>query len=160
MLTRILLILTLTLMPAVAGAQKHQHKGGKQKDRTEWFKEMARYKADFVAGKLGLTDEQKAKFVPMYQQMEMETAKLAGQARDLERSVRQKGDAATDLEMEKAAEAQAELKARQGEIEKKYFEQYKSVLTPRQLLGLSKAEREFTRSLMDDHAKKKHGQKP
>ncbi|MDE5744617.1 MAG: Spy/CpxP family protein refolding chaperone, partial [Paramuribaculum sp.] len=107
-----------------------QHKNEKS-DRTEWYKEMGKYKAEFMASELKLTDEQKKNFIQLYQEMENSSSKMARETRQLEKQVRQKGDAATDTELEKAAEARAELKAKQGKLEKEYFAKFKKILTPK-----------------------------
>lgn len=155
MITRILLIATLLLgsFNVTASAQHN----GKRGERAEWLRQMGKYKTDFIAAELKLTEEQKQKFTPVYEKMQDESSRLAREARNMERDVRKKGDSATDLELEKAAEAQVELKARQGELEKKYFAQLKSILTPRQLFNLNTAERKFNKQLMNSHRKAKHG---
>jgi len=144
----LLIIITLLLLPVAMSAQKPT-----ERERQTWMKEMQQYKNDYIARKLDLTDEQKAKFMPMYNRMEAEVRKICDQTMRLEREVRKKGDAATDLECEKAAEAQFELKAKEAQIELKYFKEFKTVLSPRQLLKLKKAEREFSRELMKHHEK-------
>lgn len=157
MITRILLIATLLFGTIGFGASAQKNNGAKAAERAEWFRQMGKYKTDFIADELKLTDEQKQKFVPIYEKMQNESSRLARDARKMEREVRKKGEAATDLELEKAAEAQVELKARQGELEKKYFTQLKSILTPRQLFNLNAAERKFTKQLMDSHKKSRRG---
>lgn len=154
MTTRILIIITLLFSALTLSAQadKHNHKGS----RAEWFSEMSDYKAKFIASELKLTDSQKQKFVDIYRKMENESAQVARETRQMEKSVREKGDKATDLELEKAAEAGVELKMKQAQIEQKYFAQFKSILTPAQLFNLSKAERKFTRKIMDSHRKSRH----
>lgn len=114
---------------------------------------MSNYKAKFIASELKLTDSQKQKFVDTYRKMEDESAQVARETRQMEKSVREKGDKATDLELEKAAEAGVELKMKQAQIEQKYFKEFKTILTPAQLFNLSKAERKFTRKIMDSHRK-------
>lgn len=140
-------------LSAAPHGQKDDHKSG---DRTEWFKEMSKYKAEFIASELKLTDEQKKNFLLLYQEMENSSAKLAKETRMLEKEVQKKGDSATDLELEKAAEARAELKAKQGVLEKEYFAKFKKILTPKQLFNLGDAEKAFTRKLMDSHRKPKN----
>ncbi|MDE6263909.1 MAG: hypothetical protein K2M11_02075, partial [Paramuribaculum sp.] len=84
-------------LSAAPHGQKEDHKPG---DRTEWFKEMGKYKAEFIASELNLTEEQKKNFLQLYQEMGNSSAKLAKETRMLEKEVRKKGDAATDLELE------------------------------------------------------------
>lgn len=116
-------------------------------------------KNEYIARKLELSDEQKTKFLPLYNRMDEEMRQVAEQAMKMERSVRKKGPQATDLEYEKAAEAQFELKGKENRIEMKYFNDFKTMLTPRQLFKLKKAERDFSRELMKKHNERKRDNK-
>lgn len=151
---RFIFIVTL-LISSLCTFAHPQHKN-ERGDRTEWFKEMSKYKAEFIASELKLSAEQKQNFLQLYQEMENSSSKMARETRKLEKSVKQKGESATDAELEKAAEARAELKARQGALEKEYFHKFKKVLTPEQLFKLGDAEKEFGRKLMESNRKHKN----
>ncbi|MDE6066054.1 MAG: Spy/CpxP family protein refolding chaperone [Duncaniella sp.] len=138
-------LIALMLLPVAVSAQKPS-----DRDRKAWMKEMQQYKNEFMTRKLGLTDEQKAKFLPVYKRMECEVRAVNDQTMKMERDLRDKKDV-TDLEYEKLAEAQFELKAREAQIELKYFKEFKTILTPAQLVKLKKAERDFSRQLMKKH---------
>ncbi len=118
------------------------------RDRQTWIKEMQQYKTDFISKKLNLTEEQKARFTPLYNSMDEEIRKTQEEADQLYRQTEKKGVKASDLEYEKAAEASYELKGRENEIEMRYFKEFKAILTPKQLFQLKDAERDFTRQLM------------
>lgn len=145
------ILIALLLLPIAMTAQKPT-----DRERQVWMKEMQQYKNDYISRKLELSEEQKTKFLPIYNRMESEIRKISDQTMRMEREVRKKGDAATDLECEKAAEAQFELKAKEAQIEIKYFKEFKTVLSPRQLLKLKKAERDFSRELMKKHTEKQN----
>ncbi len=139
MIKKLLFILiALLLLPIAMTAQKPT-----DRERQMWMKEMQQYKNDYISRKLELSEEQKTKFLPIYNRMESEIRKISDQTMRMEREVRKKGDAATDLECEKAAEAQFELKAKEAQIEIKYFKEFKTVLSPRQLLKLKKSREGF-----------------
>lgn len=103
-----------------------------ERERVTWMKEIQQYKNDFLIKKLALNDEQKTSFLPLYNSMEDEVRKVQEEAGQLYQQTMRKGDKATDLEYEKAAEAAYELKGRENEIEMKYFKDFKSILTPQQ----------------------------
>lgn len=124
---------------------------GTQEDRRRWFREMTQYKHEFLSKELDLTKDQEAKFFPMYDKMEQETRDLNRQTRKMEKAVEEKGDKATDLEYEKAAEAMQELKGKENAVEMKYFAEFKTVLTKKQLFKLKQAERKFTHAIMTHH---------
>lgn len=122
------------------------------RERKQWFNEMRRYKAEYVAKELGLTDEQKSKFVPLYEEMDANCAKIGDEARKMEKDLTKK-DNITDTEYEKAAEALYEAKSKEAALELEYFKKFKTILTKKQLFELKGAERKFTRKLMDHQRK-------
>ncbi len=142
----IVLSIAATVAPLSVNAQRPT-----ERERVTWMKEIQQYKNDFLVKKLALTDEQKASFLPLYNSMEEQIRKAQSEAEQLYKQTMRKGDKATDLEYEKAAEAIFELKGRENEIEMKYFNDFKSILTPTQLFNLKDAERDFTKQLMRQH---------
>lgn len=129
------------------------------RDRKQWFSEMRRFKADFIAKELDLNEEQKAKFVPLYEEMDAKTQQIGEEARQMERNVAKKGEKVTDTEYEKAAEALYEAKGKEAVVDMEYFNKFKTILTKKQLFMLKGAERKFTKQLMDrqrGQAKKQH----
>lgn len=144
-----ILIFSSFVLPLSVDAQRKS-----DQNRSEWLKEMRQYKNDFIAKKLALTDEQKEKFIPLYNSMDNDIRKVQKETEQLYHQTR-KNEKASELEYEKAAEAVYELKGRENEIEMKYFNDFKKILTPKQLFKLKDAERDFTRQLMKHHREKK-----
>ena len=154
MIKKILLTLIAALfIPAVLCAQKPS-----DRDRKAWMKEMQQYKVEFIAKKLSLTEEQKAKFLPLYNKMDEEVRTVADQTYRMARDVRKKGKDATELEQEKAAEAVWELKGKEASIEMKYLKQFKKILSAKQLIALKRAENDFSKELMNHHRTSKKAQ--
>lgn len=147
----IVLSIAATVSPLSMDAQRPT-----ERERVTWMKEIQQYKNDFLIKKLALTDEQKAAFLPVYNSMEEEIRKAQDEAVQLYQQTMRKGDKTTDLEYEKAAEAVYELKGRENEIEMKYFKDFKTILTPKQLFKLKDAERDFTRQLMRQHRRQQN----
>lgn len=150
-LSILFLIISLFAQLSTIDAQKKQSK----EERQQWFKEMREYKHNFLIKELDLDKEQHEAFFPIYDAMEDETFKLHHGTRKLQRELSKKEADVTDIEYEKAAEALFELKYKEAQIELKYFEQFKSVLTKKQLFLLKKAEDKYTRHLMKQHDKQK-----
>ena len=117
-------------------------------DRQRWLSEIRNYKHDFLARELDLSREQQNEFFPLYDEMEERIEALNAQARDIEANVSENPDAG-DLEILGAAYSQFELKKLEGEIELEYYDKFKEILTPRQLLQLKSAEKLFTRQLVN-----------
>ncbi len=118
-----------------------------QTDR--WYNEMRAYKTEYIANALDLTPEQKEKFVPVYNAMNSELDKISQETRTLERKV-SKNEKASDLEYEKAAEALFEMRSREGAVDQRYYQQFKAILSKKQLFKLKAAERHFGRHLMKE----------
>ncbi len=142
-------LIALFVLPVVSQAQRPSGR-----DRESWMKEIQQYKNDFIAKKLDMTDEQRDKFMPLYNSMDEEIRKVQEESEQLSRQIIAKDGEATDLEYEKAAEAMYELKGRENNIEMKYFDEYKAILTPVQLFKLKDAEKDFTRELMKQHRRR------
>ena len=150
-LSILLLIVSLFAQFSTIDAQKKRSK----EERQQWFNEMRQYKHNFLIKELELNEKQKKAFFPIYDAMEEETYKLHHGTRKLQRELSKKDADVTDIEYEKAAEALFELKYKEAQIELKYFEQFKNVLTKKQLFLLKKAEDKYTRHLMRQHDKQK-----
>lgn len=119
-------------------------------DRSRVFSEMKTYKHRFLAKELKLDQEQQDKFFPVYDQMDEQLMQIASETRDLERAVNDNAEA-TDTEIEAAAAAVFSQKEKEGRIENEYFDKFKEILTPRQLLRLKSAEKKFTQKLVRQH---------
>ena len=82
--------------------------------------------------------------------MEDEVERINADTRELEQRAAENKDA-TDLELENAARTIFEQKRAEGQIEMTYFEKFKEILTPQQLLRLKSVERRFTQQLIKQH---------
>lgn len=147
-----LLMLLLSVMPAAADKKQPT-------PRQQWFKELSQYKRSFMTKELCLTEQQQQKFFPLYEEMEKKIMKANEETRALEHKIDHSKEKVTDLEYEKAAEAQFEVKGREAAIEASYLPKFKQVLTPKQLYKLKHAEKKFTRELMKQHQLKQRQNK-
>lgn len=147
-----LLLLLLSAMPAAADKKQPT-------PRQQWFKELAQYKRDFMIKELCLNEQQQQKFFPVYEEMEKKIMKANDETRALERKIDHSKEKVSDLEYEKAAEAQFEVKAKEAAIEASYLPKFKQILTPKQLYKLKHAEKKWTRELMKQHQIKQHQNK-
>lgn len=117
-------------------------------EREAWMKEMQQYKIEYMVKKLELTPDQKTRFAPVLKRMDAEIRSVNEQARKMCCDIKKKGAAATELEQEKAAEAQFEVKAKEAQIEKNYYLEFRKFLSPAQMLKFKDAERDYMKSLM------------
>ncbi len=142
-------ILLLTVISISAAFAQGKGNG----PRAKWMHEMKQTKLEYMSKELSIKPDQKAKFTEIYNAMQAELDKLHTETNSMRRNV-QKNENATDLEYEKAAEALFEFKLKEGTIEKKYFEKFKTVLTPQQLFLFKRAEKKWMKELMK-HRKKR-----
>lgn len=152
---RTLILALLAVLPLALAAQG----GLSDADRQRWLGEMRNYKHDFLTKELSLTREQQRDFFPLYDEMEDEIARLNAETRDVETRAEANADA-TDIELENAARTVFELKRAEGQIEMTYFDRFKTILTPRQLLLLKNTERRFTQQLVNHHRRMRRGEAP
>ncbi len=126
-------------------------------DRQKWFTEMRNYKHKFLTKELDLSKEQQTEFFKLYDSMEDETNKINHEIREQEHKIHENASSTTDKEYEAAAKKIFELKIKEGEIELRYFDKFKEVLTSKQLFLLKNAERKFTRRIMAEHNRRSQG---
>lgn len=147
---RILTLLLLALSCVAVYADDER-----EYDRERYVREIRNYKHEYLADKLRLSREQQQAFFALYDAMEDEIMSLNAQTRAIERRINDDRSAG-EAEVLAAADSIYSRKAREAEIEGRYYRQFKQKLTPRQLVRLKEAERGFNRQLMRQHRRSKH----
>lgn len=140
----ILLLLFVMAVTAVAQAPLSST------DRERWLDEIRNLKHDYLAKELNLTREQQNEFFPLYDAMQDEIEQLNTRTRELEAAI-SSDESASDLQVENAVRTVFEQRRAEGQIEMTYFDKFRDILNPRQLLQLKDAERKFTRQLVNQH---------
>ncbi len=119
-------------------------------ERGKALEELKPYQHKFIVKELKLDKEQEQAFFLVYDKMNEELLNINNETRELERQAMADNEA-SDTELEAVATALYGQKAKEGAIEQQYYEQFKSILTPRQLVSLKAAERRFTQYLLRHH---------
>ena len=145
------IVMAMLICAPAAMAKKERRES--ERERKEWMGDIRELKHTFFKKELGLTRDQETAFFRLYDQMDDELFKVADETRALERKISNKANA-TDTELETAARAQFEQRKKEAEIELRYFEEFKNVLTKRQLLKIKDVERRFNRALLNRTIKK------
>ncbi len=148
----------LLLLSSVAAPRLAAQRLLSPDDRSKWLSEIREYKHDFIARELKLSAEQKREFMPLYDEMEDAVERINSETRALEAKVSDNAEA-SDLELENASRTIFEQKRAEGQVEMTYFDKFKDILTPRQLLRLKNTERRFTQQLMKQHGRVRGRQK-
>lgn len=118
--------------------------------RQRWMTEIRNYKHDFFTKELELSEDQQRDFFAEYDQMEDRINKLNSETRELEEKTIDNPDA-SDVELEATARALFEIKGEESKIELEYFEKFKNILHPKQLVLIKNTERKFTQQLVQHH---------
>ena len=143
----IVVILSLAALSVSA-----QQRGRQKPDREKWFQELREWKHQFLIKEVELTEEQQPKFFAVYDAMQKEILAIHDGTRNMEKKL-SLNKQASDLEYEKMAEALIEVKIKEGEIQKRYLDKMKTVISSRQLYKLQVAEKKFIRMLNRQHNK-------
>ena len=125
--------------------------------REDWKKELQEFKYQFISQEIELTEQQQKPFFEIYSQMEAEKIKIGQDCRKLKKEA--KKDDATDADYIAAVNAMIDMKLLEAQIEKRYYEKFKTIISSKQLYLLKRAEHKFMKKLMqmqkDDKKKKK-----
>lgn len=143
----LLLFFALTLFMPGAMAEP------KAEPTAEMLKELQEFKIKYLIQEMELPVEKQAEFSKIYTQYENERTGLFRELHQCFNSVYKNQDP-TDTEYAVAAESMATAKAREGGLEKKYYNKLKTILSPKQLYLLKSAERKFDRKLGEMRRKK------
>ena len=130
-------LLSVLSMPMVA--QKWEG------NREEVYKRIKAEKIAYFTEKLSLTEDEAAKFWPIYNQYEKENIEILQQMRGHKFNFEEMSDADADNYMKK----HLEIKEKEFQIEKSYLPKFKSVLTSKKAAGVFYYERQFRNEMLD-----------
>ena len=97
----------------------------------------------FITQRLNLTPEESQQFWPIYNQYTQQLQEIRKAAR-----LEQPNDDITDVDAEKMIVAQMDRDTRELDLKKEYFQKLKKVISPRKVLKLYRAERDFKTDLL------------
>lgn len=129
-----------------------------KKSRAEMHKEMVEFKTKYIAQEMELTDEQKEKFAPLYEQMDRERWQLFRETRALEKKLKN-DKTATDADYESVVKALNQAKEKGAQIEKNYNEKFQKFLTAKQVYKMKEAEDAFNQRMMKMRMERKQKMK-
>lgn len=122
-------------------------------DKREQYKEKLRqYQHQVISRELDLSRDEANKFFPVYDQMCDELKRVGRETRTLAQRTANNPNASA-IECENSARALFEQKKTEAEIELRYFDQFKELLSPQQLLGLRDAEATFRKEIFNHFLK-------
>ncbi|MDE5881815.1 MAG: hypothetical protein K2H60_08805 [Muribaculaceae bacterium] len=152
MTKHLLLILVLIIgCCSPSFAQKHDGKKGEN-----MMKELREFKVKFIAQEIDLKEDQKARFVELYNEMCDKRVDAMRDAWKMERELKKNKDA-TEADYQAVTDAMTKAKAKDAAIEKDYDEQFAKFLTQKQIFKMKEAENEFRKKMSE--MRHKHGKK-
>lgn len=147
--------IVLTLIAIIVALPISAQKNSKsKKDKAEWKKELQDFKYKYLAQEMELTDEQQPQFFELYSKMEAEIDTAFKNAKAATKAVKSEGEHSEE-EYQKAVDAMLNVKIIEAQIEKKYYDQIKTLVSSKQLYKLKCAERNFKKKLMEMHKKQR-----
>jgi hypothetical protein len=129
-----------------AFAQRPGPGGPGRDDRRE---EIENFRIAFFTREIGLTSKEAEKFWPVYNEMQGEIQKLHRERRERHRSsMEDQLDKMSDAEIEKLISEEFASRQKELDIERKYHDRYKSILSMKKLALYYRAQEEFKRELV------------
>lgn len=121
----------------------HERQQGRQFDRKAFIEK----RNAFLVAEIGLTSEEAAKFIPMYNEFQGKKFEAGQKCRELSREIR-RNNSATPADYTNVVDECVEVKLKEAEIDKEYFGKFKKILSPEKLYKLTSAEYRFAREFM------------
>lgn len=140
---RIILMLTMVIL---ALSPVYAQKNGPKKDRAAMRKEMREFKIKYLCQEMELTDEQREKFVPLYNQMSDERWKIFREIKAQEKRMK-KAKKVGEADYESALKVTTNAKEKSAEIERQYDAQFSKFLSAKQLYKMKEAEAQFVEKM-------------
>lgn len=152
MTKHLLIILALIIGGSLSAfAQKHEGKKGEN-----MMKELREFKVKFIAQEIDLKDDQKARFIELYNEMCDKRVEVMRDAWKMERELK-KNKHATEADYQAATDAMTKAKVEDAAIEKAYDDKFARFLTQKQIFKMKEAENEFRKKMSE--MRHKHGKK-
>lgn len=141
-----LLIILVTCAAALA----------QDKDREKMREDIQKFKVEYIAQEMNLSEKQKAEFTPLYNEYDAAVRKSGEEAYNFERQLKKKKDA-SDEDYKKLAELQKKSREDFNKIAKKYDEKFEKILSAKQIYTMHKAEDKFLEKMKEMRKKHKAG---
>ena len=149
------LILLFILIVATAVSVSAHPDGNRRPDEKK-LKEIREYKMKYLAQEMELKDDQKAKFVELYEKMSDEKRKNFESMRDMERRLKKN---ATEAEYKELSTKISDCRIRDAQIDKEYDAKFAEFLTQKQIYKMKESEEKFRKKMMDMHHKRREERK-
>ncbi|MDE6559198.1 MAG: hypothetical protein K2K29_04880, partial [Muribaculaceae bacterium] len=130
----------------------YAHPDGRRGPDEKKLKELRDYKIKYLAQEMELKEDQKAKFVELYEKMSEEKRKNFESMRSMERRLKKD---ATEAEYKELSTKISDCRIRDAQIDKEYDARFAEFLSQKQIYKMKEAEEKFHKKMMDMHHKRR-----
>lgn len=123
------------------------------KDRKKMSEEIQKFKIDYLAKEMGLSEAEKAKFEPIYNEYDEARRKAGAEAWRFERKLKKEKNASEE-DYKKLSELQQATREKINDIDKEYNKKFESFLTSKQIYQMHQGEDKFFSKMKE--MRKKH----
>ncbi|WP_157593327.1 RusA family crossover junction endodeoxyribonuclease [Rufibacter tibetensis] len=122
------------------------HKKETPEERKARIEKIETAKIAFISDKVEMTGEQAQRFWPVYREHDRRRHELRQKSRPYKE---QNINALTDEQIQAGLESRLNIRQRELDLEKEYMDKYLRIISPKQLALFYRAEREFTKLLLE-----------
>lgn len=115
-------------------------------------KEFVAKRNAYIIATVGLTPEEAAEFIPLYNELEDKKFELGKECRKLFDKLRKK-EKPTEAEYEAAINCRLDTEIKEAQLKKEYYQKFKKILSAEKLFKFQWAEKAFTMKFMENHRK-------
>lgn len=144
-MSRTLSILILVFILSVPGFAQRRDGNG---PHFEMRQKIEAQKISFITQQVSLNPEEAQRFWPVYNELEQKKNDLREQARKLFFSLRNEIDTMSDKQLNGISDELIEIRLKEVMLEKEYHNKFKKILSPRKILQLYQAEKQFQSMLL------------
>lgn len=123
------------------------------KDRKKMSEEIQKFKIDYLAKEMGLSEAEKVKFEPIYNEYDEARRKAGAEAWRFERKLKKEKNASEE-DYKKLSELQQATREKINDIDKEYNKKFESFLTSKQIYQMHQGEDKFFSKMKE--MRKKH----
>lgn len=108
----------------------------------------------FITAEVGLTPEEAAQFIPLCDELRQKMFEVGRECRKFSKQIRKK-EHPTDADYTRTIDECLEVRIKEAQLEKEYYEKFKQILSPEKLYKYRDAEYKFARNFMKGSGDKK-----
>ena len=139
------LLLLITLCLSAVAIYAH---GPKKPPTPEQCREFREFKLKFLAQEMELKEDQRERFIEIYDKMEAEKRQVFSKVRQMEKKMRSDKDISDD-EYDRFQAAMTEARERELAIDRKYDSEFLKILSRKQLFKMKEAEGKFREKMRE-----------